>query len=78
MCFGCSKSPFDRDASFEYLQHMFLLRNKINNFQFRTLILGLGSEKYYTFDVQTINGMRHFIISLSHMSKMLSDYTASN
>ena len=31
MCFGCSKEPSHRDSSFEYLQHMFWLRNmKIN------------------------------------------------
>ena len=26
MCFGCSKEPSHRDYSFEYPQHMFLLR----------------------------------------------------
>ena len=40
MCFGCSKEPSHRDGSFEYLQHMFWLRNKKNNFQLHTLIFG--------------------------------------
>ena len=40
MCFGCSKEPSHRDGSFEYPQHMFWLRNKKNNFQLCTLILG--------------------------------------
>ena len=40
MCFGCSKEPSHRDGSYEYPQHMFWLRNKKNNFQLRTLILG--------------------------------------
>ena len=30
--FGCSKEPSHRDGSFEYPQHIFLLRNKKNNF----------------------------------------------
>ena len=38
ICFGCLKEPSNRDGSFEYLQHMFWLRNKKNNFQLRTLI----------------------------------------
>ena len=38
MCFGCSKEPSQRDGSFGYLQHMFWLRNKKNNFQLHTLI----------------------------------------
>ena len=38
MCFGCSKEPSHRDGSFEYPQHMFLLRNKKINFQLHTLI----------------------------------------
>ena len=38
MCFGCSKEPSQREGSFEYPQHMFLLRKKKNNFQLRTLI----------------------------------------
>ena len=42
MCFGFSKEPSHRDGSFEYLQHMFWLRNKKNNFQLRTLIWGPG------------------------------------
>ena len=29
ICFGCSKEPPHRDGSFEYPQHIFLLRNKI-------------------------------------------------
>ena len=40
MCFGCSKEPSHGDGSFEYPQHTFLLRNKKNNFQLRTLIWG--------------------------------------
>ena len=28
ICFVCSKEPSQRDISFEYPQHMFLLRNK--------------------------------------------------
>ena len=40
MCFGCSKEPSDRDCSFENPQHIFRLRNKKNNYQLRTLILG--------------------------------------
>ena len=40
MCFGCSKEPPHRDGSFEYPQHMLWLRNKKNNFQLHTLILG--------------------------------------
>ena len=40
MCFGCSKEPSHRDGSFEYPQQMFWLRNKKNNFQLRTIILG--------------------------------------
>ena len=42
MSFGCLKEPSHRDGSFEYPQHMFLLRNKKNNFQPRTLIGGYG------------------------------------
>ena len=30
--FSCSKEPFHIDNSFEYLQHMFWLRNNKNNF----------------------------------------------
>ena len=40
MCFGCSTEPSHRDGSFEYPQHMFWLRDKKNNFQLRSLILG--------------------------------------
>ena len=40
MCFGCSKELSHRDGSFEYPQHMFLLRNKKNYFQLRTHIWG--------------------------------------
>ena len=40
MCFGCSKEPSHRDGSFEHPQHMFWLRNKTDNFQVRSLILG--------------------------------------
>ena len=42
MCFECSKEPCHRDGSFEYPQHMFWLRNKKNNFQLHTFILGPG------------------------------------
>ena len=41
MYFGRSKERSHRDSSFEYPQLMFWLRNKINNFQLRTLIWGL-------------------------------------
>ena len=44
MCFGFSKEPSRPDGSFEYPQHMFWLRNKKNNFQIRTLILGPVSQ----------------------------------
>ena len=40
MCFGCPKEPSHGNGSFEYLQHMFWLRNKKNNFLFRTLNWG--------------------------------------
>ena len=40
MCFGHSKEPSQPDSSFEYPQHTFLLRNKKNNFQLRTIIWG--------------------------------------
>ena len=40
MCFGCSKESSHRDGSFEYQQHMFLLRNEKNNFQISALIWG--------------------------------------
>ena len=36
-CFGCSKEPSYRDGSFEYPQHMFLLRNKKNMFNYTHL-----------------------------------------
>ena len=39
---GHSKELSHRDGSFEYLQHMFWLRNKKNNFQLHTLIWGPG------------------------------------
>ena len=45
MCFGCSKEPYHWISSFEYPQHMFLLRNKKNNFQLRTLIWGPAPNK---------------------------------
>ena len=38
ICFGCSKEPSPWDGSFEYLQHMFWLRNKKNSFQLCTFI----------------------------------------
>ena len=41
MCFGCSKEPSHRDGSFEYPQHMFWLRKKI---QLRTIIWGPGQD----------------------------------
>ena len=40
ICFGCSKEPSHRGGSFEYLQHMFWLRNKKINFHVHTLISG--------------------------------------
>ena len=40
MCFGSSKEPSHGDGSFEYPQHIFWLRNKKNNFQLCTLIMG--------------------------------------
>ena len=40
MCFGRSKEPSHRDGSLKYLQHMFWLRNKKNNFLLCTLIWG--------------------------------------
>ena len=40
MCFWCSKEPYHGEGSFEYLQHMFWLRNKKNNFLLHTLIWG--------------------------------------
>ena len=49
MCFGCSKELSHGDGSFEYPQRMFLLRNKINNFQFWVLkrtAHGDGSFEY--------------------------------
>ena len=70
MCFGCSKEPSHRDGSFEYPQHMFLLRNKKNNFQLRTLICGLAltlmmfeheadrpSDQHYPRDPASVNAM---------------------
>ena len=45
MCFGLSKEPSHRDerivsssSSFEYLQHMFWMRNKENSIPIHTLI----------------------------------------
>ena len=38
MCFGCSKEPSHWDSSFEYLQHMFGMRNEENRFPKHTLI----------------------------------------
>ena len=43
MCFGCSKEPSHWDGSFEYLQHMFWLRNKKNIFSYPLLFGGLPS-----------------------------------
>ena len=40
MCVGCPKEPSHRDGSFEYPQHMFLFRNKKNNFHLHTLNWG--------------------------------------
>ena len=39
LCFGCSKEPSRRDGSFEYPQHLFLLRNAKLNFLVCTLKL---------------------------------------
>ena len=33
ICFACSKEPSHQDGIFEYLQHIFWIRNKKNNFQ---------------------------------------------
>ena len=41
MCFGCSKNRLIETVLFEYPQHMFLMRNKENNFPIRTLISGM-------------------------------------
>ena len=41
LCFGCSKEPSHRDGSFEYPQHMFLLRNKKIIFSYVLLSGGL-------------------------------------
>ena len=41
ICFGCSKEPSQWDSSFEYLQHMFWLRNKKINFDYALLSGGL-------------------------------------
>ena len=38
LSFGCSKEPSHWDGSFEYPQHMFWMRNKVNSFPIRTLI----------------------------------------
>ena len=43
MCFVCSKEPSHRDGSFEYPQHMLLLRNKKINFSYALLSGGLKS-----------------------------------
>ena len=42
ICFGCSKEPSHFGGSFEYLQHMFWLRNKntVNLFFDCTLLSG--------------------------------------
>ena len=40
MCLCTQKKQSHRNGSFEYPQHMFLLKNKKNNFQLRTLIWG--------------------------------------
>ena len=40
MCFVGSKEPSHQGGSFEHTKNMFWLRNKKNNFQLHTLILG--------------------------------------
>ena len=57
ICFGCSKEPSHGDGSFEYLQHMFWLRNKKNNFQLHTLILlaCIGLQINTTFECKIVN-----------------------
>ena len=42
MCYWCSKELSQWDSSFDYQQHMFLLRNKNKNFQLHTLIWRLN------------------------------------
>ena len=54
MCFGCLKEPSHGDGSFDYPKHMFWLRNKKTNFQFRTLIWGPFLDKYGKFDFRLI------------------------
>ena len=49
MCYGCSKEPSNRDASFEYPQYMLWLKNKKNNLQLRTLIWRPGFIMYFLF-----------------------------
>ena len=46
MCFGYSKEPSHGDGSFEYPQHMFILRNNNNNFLLRILSGGLPYSVY--------------------------------
>ena len=47
MCFGFFKEPSYRDGSFEYLQHMFWLRNENNNFQL-PILRGVEIATFYT------------------------------
>ena len=51
LCFRCSKEPSHWDSSFEYPQHMFLLRNKKISFLLRSLnwspVIYFGSLHVY-------------------------------
>ena len=47
ICFGCSKEPFYRDGSFEYLKHMFWLRIKEIIFLVHTLSLRRDSYIFH-------------------------------
>ena len=60
MCLGYSKEPSNGDGSFEYPQHMFLMRNKENSFPIHTLIWRLG-----VFTVCQSTGLGVFTICLS-------------
>ena len=62
MCFGCSKEPSHRDASFEYQQHMLWLKNKKNNLQLRTLIWRPGFTMYFLFVQHELMCMFNFLL----------------
>ena len=59
MCFGCSKEPTHWDVSFEYLQHMFWLRNKKTN-KFNYTLLSGGLRKFRMFHSPDIKLCYHF------------------